>query len=360
MKWMRGADTKQSSMLCLLSPEDAVPRDHPLRAIKVLVESVLQELSPVFDRMYSAAGRPSIPPERLLKATLLMALYTVRSERQLCEQLGYNLLFKWFLDMDMTEAAFDPTCFGKNRDRLMEHEVAQRFFGIVTEHARKRELMSSEHLSVDGTLIEAWASMKSFRPKDDDSSDNNGWSDFRGKKRTNETHESKTDPEARLMRKGKGKEAKLSYCMSALMENRHGLLAAIDVAPATGFAERESAVAMLDRTRVGRRRTLAADAGYDIADFVAACRERRVTPHVAQTRDKRRRSAIDGRTTRPTGYALSIGMRRMIEKIFGWMKTTANFRRTRWRGLAKTRLAATFIAAAYNLTRIARLIPTST
>ena len=231
--------------------------------------------------------------------------------------------------------------------------------------------MSSEHFSVDGTLVEAWASMKSFRPKGDDSSDNNGWADFRGNKRSNETHESKTDPEARLMRKGKGKEARLSYCMSALMENRHGLLAAVDVAAASGFAERRSAVTMLDATgstrrarRDGldatgstRRRTLAADAGYDIADFVEACRQRRVTPHVAQTRDKRRSSAIDGRTTRHTGYDVSIGVRRMIEKVFGWMKTTGNFRRTRWRGLAKTAMAATFVASAYNLTRIARLIP---
>jgi len=354
---MRGHDSKQASMLCLVSPESVVPADHPLRAVKRLVGSVLQELSPVFDQMYAKTGRPSIPPERLLKATVLMALYTIRSERMFCEQLGYNLLFKWFLDMDMHEPAFDATSFGKNRGRLLQHDVAGHFFRIVVEHARNAGLMSSEHFSVDGTLIEAWASLKSFRPKDDNDSDNNGWADFRGKKRSNATHESKTDPDAKLIRKGNGKEAKLSYCLSAMMENRNGLIAAIDVAQATGYAERTSALTMLDRDlRRARRRTLGADASYDTADFVAACRQRRVSPHVAQNRN-RRRSAIDGRTTHSGGYPVSIGVRRMIEKIFGWMKTTANFRRTRVRGLAKTSLLANFVAAAYNLIRLARLAP---
>ena len=246
---MRGRDTKQSSMLCLISPESVVPAEHPLRAVKRLVEVVLHELSGVFDEMYAKTGRPSIPPERLLKATLLMAFYTVRSERMFCEQLAYNLLFKWFLDMDMHEPAFDPTSFGKNRGRLLKHDVAGHFFRAVVEQARKAGLMSSEHFSVDGTLIEAWASLKSFRPKDDDDSDNNGWADFRGKKRSNDTHESKTDPDARLMRKSNGKEAKLSFCLSAVMENRNGLIA-------------------LPRAR---RRTLGADAGYDTADFIVAC-----------------------------------------------------------------------------------------
>ena len=352
---MRGRDTKQSSMLCLISPESVVPAEHPLRAVKRLVEVVLHELSGVFDEMYAKTGRPSIPPERLLKATLLMAFYTVRSERMFCEQLAYNLLFKWFLDMDMHEPAFDPTSFGKNRGRLLKHDVAGHFFRAVVEQARKAGLMSSEHFSVDGTLIEAWASLKSFRPKDDDDSDNNGWADFRGKKRSNDTHESKTDPDARLMRKSNGKEAKLSFCLSAVMENRNGLIAAIDVAKATGHAERESALNMLDRDLPrARRRTLGADAGYDTADFIAACRQRRVSPHVAQHRN-RRRSAIDGRTTSPGGYAVSVGLRRMIERIFGWMKTTANFRRTRLRGLAKTTLLGTLVGAAYNLLRLARL-----
>ena len=305
--------------------------------------------------MYAKTGRPSVPPERLLKATLLMAFYTIRSERMFSEQLSYNLLFKWFLDMDMHELAFDPTSFGKNRERLLEHDVAGHFFRAVVEQARAADLMSSEHFSVDGTLIEAWASMKSFRPKDDDDADNNGWADFRGKKRSNVTHESKTDPDAKLMRKSSGKEAKLSFCLSAVMENRNGLIAAIDVAKATGFAERNSALVMLDRDLPrARRRTLGADAGYDTADFVAACRERRISPHVAQNRN-RRRSAIDGRTTSPAGYGVSISLRRMIERIFGWMKTTANFRRTRLRGLAKTSMLATFVGAAYNILRLVRL-----
>ena len=354
---MRGRDTKQASMLCLVSPESAVPADHPLRAVKRLVEVVLHELSPVFDAMYAKTGRPSIPPERLLKATLLMAFYTIRSERMFSEQLSYNLLFKWFLDMDMHEPAFDPTSFGKNRGRLLQHDVAGHFFRAVVDQARKAGLMSSEHFSVDGTLIEAWASLKSFRSKDDDESDSNGWADFRGKKRSNDTHESKTDPDARLMRKGSGKEAKLCFCLSAVMENRNGLIAAIDIAKATGFAERTSALTMLDRdVPRARRRTLGADAGYDTRDFIEACRQRRVSPHVAQNRN-RRRSAIDGRTTSASGYAVSIGVRRMIEKVFGWMKTTANFRRTRLRGLAKNTLAATLVGAAYNLLRIARLAP---
>lgn len=356
---MRGQDSKQASMLCLISPESVVPPGHPLRAMKSLVEVVLRELSSVFAAMYSHTGRPSIPPERLLKATVLMALYTVRSERMFCEQLGYNLLFKWFLDMDMDEPAFDPTSFTKNRKRLLEHDVAGHFFRTVVEQARKAGLMSAEHFSVDGTLIEAWASMKSFRPKDDDDSDNNGWADFRGKKRSNETHESKTDPEARLMRKGKGKEAKLSYCLSALMENRNGLLTSIDLALATGYAERQSALAMLDATQSSSsRRTVGADAGYDTGDFVAACRDRGVTPHVAQNRSNRR-SAIDGRTTRWAGYSVSISIRRMIERVFGWMKTTANFRRTRLKGRAKTAMAATFVGATYNLMRLVRLMPST-
>jgi transposase len=332
---MRGRDTKQASMLCLISPESVVPSEHPLRAVKRLVEVVLRELSPVFEQMYAKTGRPSIPPERLLKATLLMAFYTVRSERMFCEQLSYNLLF--------------------SRGRLLQHDVAGHFFRAVVEQARKAGLMSSEHFSVDGTLIEAWASLKSFRPKDDDDSDNNGWADFRGKKRSNETLESKTDPDAKLMRKSNGKEAKLSFCLSAVMENRNDLIAAIDVAKATGYAERESALGMLDRdVPRARRRTLGADAGYDTADFITGCRQRRVSPHVAQNRN-RRRSAIDGRTTSPGGYAVSVGLRRMIERIFGWMKTTANFRRSRLRGLAKTTLLGTLVGAAYNVLRLARL-----
>jgi len=353
---MRGKNTKQSSMLCLMSPEDRVPADHPLRAIKKLADAALATLSPTFDEMYGSTGRPSVPPERLLKSMLLIALYSVRSERQFCEQLDYNLLFRWFLDMDMLEPSFDATAFTHNRERLMAHDVASRFFSAVVEQARSRHLMSSEHFSVDGTLIESWASAKSFRPKNDDDEDNNGWSDFSGKKRSNETHESKTDPESKLWRKGRGREAKLSYMGHALMENRNGLLVEFEVTEASGTAEREAALAMIDQSVLGEHRvTVGADRGYDTKKFVAQCRERAVTPHVAQNVNARRRSAIDGRTTRHDGYAISIGLRRRIESIFGWLKSIAGLRRSRLRGRSQTKLVAYMSAAAYNILRIARL-----
>jgi transposase len=353
---MRGRTPKQTTLITLASPEDVVPKDHPLRTIKKLADEALSELSSVFDEMYAESGRPSIPPERLLKAMLLMALYSVRSERMFAEQLGYNLLFKWFLDMDMTEAAFSPATFGKNRDRLLEHEVAGRFFRAVVEQARRKRLMSAEHFSVDGTLIDAWASMKSFRPKDeDDDNDGNGWGDFRGEKRSNETHASKTDPEAKLARKGNGREARLSFCLNALMENRNGLLVGVSLEQATGHAERDAALQMLETDLGGKRRvTLGADRGYDTKDFVAACRELNVTPHVAQ-HTRRRRSAIDGRTTRAEGYRISSVVRRRLEGVFGWLKSSAGFRKTRYRGVAKTGLWATMTATAYNLLRISRL-----
>jgi len=348
-------------MLALVSLESLVPPRHPLRAVKPLVDELLAELSPVFDEMYAATGRPSVPPERLLKATVLMALYSVRSERLFCEQLGYNMLFRWFLDMDMTEKVFAPTVFTKNRARLMNADVAELFLAATVEAARKRRLLSSEHFSVDGTLIEAWASAKSFRPKDDDDSDNNGFGDFRGKKRKNDTHESKTDPDAKLYRKGNGREAKLSYMAHGLMENRNGLLVDFEVTQANGFAERDAALRMLRRRRKRRHRgkkprrlTLAADAGYQARDFVKACRDLRVTPHLAVGRGN---CAIDRRTTRSSAYAQSIRARRLIEKIFGWMKTTGAFRRTRFRGRAKTDFAGRLVAAAYNLLRISRLAP---
>ena len=353
---MRGKNSKQSSMLCLMSPEDRVPADHPLRAIKKLADEALAALSPTFDEMYGSTGRPSVPPERLLKSMLLIALYSVRSERQFCEQLDYNLLFRWFLDMDMLEASFDATGFTHNRERLMAHDVAARFFGAVVEQAKRRHLMSSEHFSVDGTLIESWASTKSFRPKEDDDDDNNGWSDFSGKKRSNETHESKTDPESKLWRKGRGREAKLSYMGHALMENRNGLLVDFDVTQASGTAEREAALSMIDESVLGDRRvTVGADRGYDTKDFVAQCRERGVTPHVAQNESAHRSSAIDARTTRQPGYEVSIGVRRRIESIFGWLKSVAGLRRSRLRGLAQLGFLAHISAAAYNILRIARL-----
>lgn len=341
-------------MLAMVSIADLVPRDHPLRTIKELADSALAKLSPTFDEMYAADGRPSVPPERLLKAMLLMALFTVRSERLLCEQLRYNLLFRWFLDLDMVDPTFDHSTFSKNRERLLDHEVAAAFLVAIIDDARERKLLSDEHFSVDGTLIEAWASMKSFRPKDDDDSDSNGWSDFKGTKRKNDTHESKTDPEAKLMRKGAGKEAKLSYGAHALMDNRHGVVVDFAVTEANGTCERDAAGRMLGE-RSGRRRTLGADKGYDTRAFVALCRALNVTPHVAQN-TAGRRSAIDGRTTRHPGYEISQRVRRMIEEVFGWMKTIGGFRRTRFKGRRRTEFAGTMVVAAYNLLRIAKLI----
>lgn len=352
---MRGHRTEQTSMLCLLSVEGQIPHDHPLREVKALADEALTALSPLFDEMYAETGRPSVPPERLLKSMLLIALHSVRSERMFCEQLSYNLLYRWFLDMDMVEPVFDASTFSRNRDRLIEHDAAAHFFAQVVEKANSERLLSHEHFSVDGTLIEAWASLKSFRPKDEQASDTNGWSDFRGRRRSNETHSSKTDPEARLMRKGRGKEAKLSFSGHALMENRHGLLLDMQITEANGTAERETAVAMFDRHRPQRRVTLGADRGYDTRAFVANCRERDVTPHVAQYQHPRR-SAIDRRTTAHSGYAASQRVRKRIEAIFGWMKTVGGLRRTRFLGIRRTQLAAHIVGAAYNLLRIAKLI----
>jgi len=349
---MRGQSSNQSSMICLISPETSVPAEHPIRAIRQLADAALRTLTEVFDEMYAATGRPSVPPERLLKGQLLIALYSIRSERQLCEQLKYNLLFRWFLDMDMLEPAFDASTYSRNRDRLMSHDVAAAFFAAVREQAR--DLMSHEHFSVDGTLIEAWASLKSFRRKGEDGGDNNGWGDFRGEKRSNETHASTTDPESRLLRKGNGQPAKLSYLGHALVENRHGLLVDLRVSTATGTAEREVAIDMLAAHDRPRRTTLGADRGYDTGQFVDSCRELGVTPHVAQNTTNRS-SAIDQRTTRHVGYSISQRLRMRIEQVFGWGKTIGGLRRTRLRGLARTRFGTYLIAAAYNLLRVSKL-----
>jgi transposase len=341
-------------MLCLVSPEGRVRPDHPLREVKTLADAALATLSPLFDEMYAVGGRPSVPPERLLKSMLLMAFYSVRSERLFCEQLDYNLLFRWFLDMDMLEDSFDPSTFTKNRQRLMEHEVAAEFFGAVLGQARDEGLVSREHFSVDGTLIEAWASMKSFRPKGQDGADNNGWGDFKGQRRSNDTHESKTDPEARLLRKGRGREAKLCFSGHALMDNRNGLLVDLRVSQADGYAERNVALEMLQQLGEGRA-TVGADRAYDTKDFVARCRQADVTPHVAQNENARRRSAIDGRTTRHQGYGISQRIRMRIEQIFGWIKSVGGLRRTRFRGRRKTQHAAYMVGAAYNLLRLGRM-----
>jgi transposase len=331
---MRGRETKQSSMLMLMSPESVVPEKHPLRGVKRLADAALARMSLTFDAIYADGGRPSIPPERLLKAQLLIALYTVRSERQLCEQLAYNLLFRWCLDMDMTEEVFDHSTFSINRDRLIAHDAAGEFFREVLSLGRDERLMSDDHFTVDGTLIEAWASLKSFKRKCDDKKDppdepGNPSVDFHGEKRSNATHESTTDPEAKLARKGNGKEAKLSFSMHSLMENRNGLLVDLVVDEANGTTERTTALEMLDELRGDKLITVGADKAYDTRDFVAKCRKLNVTPLVAQNQGPRRRSAIDDRTTRPPGYAISQRIRKRVEEIFGWIKTTGGLRKTR-------------------------------
>ena len=360
---MRGSPSNQMSMVMLASPESVVPKDHPIRRIKKLADAALARLSPTFDEMYSSGGRPSIPPERLLKASLLIALFSVRSERLLCEQVGYNLLYRWFLDMDMTEEPFDHSTFSRNRERLLEHDVAKLFFQEVVTQAKGRHLMSPDHFTVDGTLIDAMASPKSFKAKDRDKDaepppddPGNPTVDFHGEKRCNDTHESTTDPESRLARKGNGKEARLSYSAHALMENRNGLLVDLQVAQANGRAEREVALQMIEETKVTSGSiTLAGDKGYDTKDFVASCREIGVVPHVAQNITAYRGSAIDGRTTRHAGYKISQRIRKRVEEIFGWAKTIGGFRRTRFIGRAKTQLAAYIVGAAYNLLRMARI-----
>jgi transposase len=360
---MRGEDGRQRAMLVVINPEQRVPKGHPLRRIKVLADAALKQLSPLFDEMYSAVGRPSIPPERLLKASLLMALHTVRSERLFCEQLDYNFLFRWFLDLEADEASFDHSTFSRNRARLLEHEVAGEFFRAVVEQARGLNLLSDEHFTVDGTLVEAWASLKSFKRKDagpnqppDDRS--NPTVNFRGERRSNATHQSTTDPEAKLARKGPGKEARLCYSANALMENRNTILIDLQVEPADGFAERRAAIAMVDGDLPGSRRiTLAGDRGYDTRDFVASCRALKVTPHVAQNQARPGGSALDARTVRHRGYAISQWIRKRVEETFGWMKTVGGLRRTRYRGRERVQMHAFLVAAAYNLVRIAKLSP---
>jgi transposase len=336
-----------------------VPKGHPLRRVKELADQTLTAMSADFDPMYSQVGRPSIPPERLLKSLLLIAFHSVRSERLFCEQLHYNMLFRWFLDMGLDEDAFDASTFSQNRERLLQHDVGALFLMQVVERAKTMGLMSDDHFSVDGSLIEAWASMKTFQKKDapqkppDDPG--NPTIDFHGEQRSNETHESKTDPDARLARKGNGKESKLAHHAHALVENRNGLVVGIMVTAATGRAEREAALQMLEENHPrGRGSSVGGDKGYDSKDFVRECREMSVTPHVAQ----KKHSAIDGRTTRHAGYTVSQRFRKRIEEVWGWMKTVAGFRKTRYRGQPRVNLSAQLFAAAYDLLRIAKLSPT--
>ena len=357
---MRGPDTQQSSMFSYLSPEERVPAKHPLRPIRLMVDDALQALSPVFSGLYSAYGRPSIPPEKLLRALLLQVLYTVRSERMLMEQLEYNLLFRWFVGLNMDEAVWVPTVFTKNRDRLLEGDVAEKFFQLVLTEARGAGLLSDEHFSVDGTLIEAWASQKSFQRKDQPApppdDPGNPTVDFHGEKRSNDTHESTTDPDARLARKSGGHEAKLAYCGNVMIENRNGLVVDTELLQCNGTAERDAAMLMAERVDGTERITLAADKGYDTKDFVSEMREMNVTPHVSQNTKRPGGSAIDGRTTRHEGYQVSQRKRKRIEEVFGWTKTVGTLRKTRHRGLETVRWVFTFTAAAYNLVRMRNLM----
>jgi transposase len=357
---MRGTQKQQGAFFSYVSLEDRVPATHPLRAIRQEADRVLKSLSGRFAAMYSETGRPSIPPEQLLRALLLQALYSIRSERMLMEQLEYNLLFRWFVGLEIDDRVWVPTVFTKNRDRLLEAEVAHAFLTGVVTLARKERLLSDEHFTVDGTLIEAWASVKSFVAKEGGPSDppddpGNPTVNFHGEERTNETHQSTTDPEARLYRKGPGKEAKLSYMGHALMENRHGFVLAGTLTTATGKAEEEAAMALVRKLPARRRKrsTVGADKGYDRRRCVEALRRLGVRPHVAA---KVRGSALDGRTTRHVGYQISQRKRKLIEQIFGWVKTTALLRRTRHRGLERVGWVFEFTLAAYNLLHLVNLL----
>jgi len=349
---MRGSDKLQSAMFSYVSLEKRVPADHPLRAIREMTDAALKALSPRFSRLYSETGRPSIPPEQLLRSLVLQVLYTVRSERMLMEQLDYNLLFRWFVGLGIDDEVWDPTVFTKNRDRLLEGDIAQAFFDRVLSQARERRLLSNEHFTVDGTLIEAWAGHKSYRPKD--GSDGDG-ENFHGQQRSRDTHESTTDPDALLFRKGRGKEAKLAYMGHVLMENRNGLVVAAEVTQATGKAEREAALRMVKKAKLRRAATVGADKGYDQSDFVDGLRKRGITPHVAQ-HDTNRRSKIDERTTRHDGYAMSQVRRKLVEQIFGWGKSIGGMRKTKHRGKDRVGWTFLFTNAVYNLVRMRRLI----
>jgi len=361
---MRGDFDGQSWMLSPVTPETLVPEDHPIRPIRAIVDRALESLRPTFEAMYSRFGRPSIPPEQLLKGMLLMSFFSIRSERQLCERLRYDLLFKWFLGLNIGERVFDHSTFSKNRERLLNHDVSRRFFAAVRDEAQRRDLLSDDHFTVDGTLLDAWASMKSVHPREEgdeppEEGSKNPWKDFHGERRRNETHVSRTDPEARLAKKAKGEAARLAYGGHVLMENRNGLISDILITEASGRAEREAALRMLDRheRRRGRKRiTLGADKGYDTQDFVGDLRKRNVTPHVAQN-ESGRRSAIDGRTTSWGGYRVSQRIRKRVEEIFGWIKTVGGGGKLRFIGVARNQLWAEMTAAAYNIVRIVRLEP---
>jgi len=356
---VRGSQERQLAMLTTLSPEDLIPSDHPIRRIRAVVDAVLAELDGEFTAMYARDGRPSVPPEQLLKATVLMAMYSIRSERAFCERLNYDLLFKWFLDLPIDARAFDASTFSKNRQRLLGAEIADRFFARVVAQAKLRRYVSSEHFSVDGTLLEAWASHKSFKPKDTPPAPppagRNAEVSFHGERRSNQTHQSTTDPEARLARKSNATAAKLCFAGHVLMENRNALLVDAELSEASGYAERDVAVEMLARLpATARRRTVAADKGYDTAGFVAAVRDLKITPHVAQHTNQRR-SAIDGRTTRHAGHQISMRIRKRVEEPFGWVKTVGGGRKLRYKGRQRNRAWFLMTGAVYNIIRIVAL-----
>ena len=359
---MRGIDHQQADMFSYLSPEQRVRKDHPLRAVRAMTDAILDSMSPLFDAMYAQFGRPSIAPEKLLRAQLLQMLYSVRSERLLMEEIDYSILYRWVVGLNLDDAVWDATTFTKNRDRLLEGSVAKEFLAQMVERAREAGLVSDEHFTVDGTLLEAWASLKSFQPKQQTTTapphdPGNPTVDFHGQKRSNQTHESKTDPDAKLARKGPGKEAKLSYSGNLQVENRSGLIVNAEVLEANGRAERDAALAMLEQVAGDGRITVGGDKGFDTAEFVAECRQMNVTPHVAQNTGRPGGSAIDARTTRHSGYAVSQKKRKRIEECFGWLKDIALLRKLKHRGLFMVGWIFTFAAAAYNLVRMRKLIP---
>jgi transposase len=361
---MRGSDERSDFLFSYVSPEQRVPADHPLRTVRRLTDEVLVRLSPTFERLYSDMGRPSIPPEQLLRALILQALYTVRSERLLIEQLDYNLLFRWFVGLSLDEPIWDHSTFSKNRDRLLAGDIARVFFDAVLADARTAKLLSDEHFTVDGTLLEAWASQKSVRrvdqPRTPPDDPGNAAVDFRGDRRTNETHRSATDPDARLVKRAPGQPARLAYAGHVCMDNRHGLVVDALVTPATGLAEVDAALVMAERRPPGRI-TIGADTWYDQRRFVTEMRHMGITPHVTQfpIGHPRRRSAIDRRTTRHAGYAISQRARKRIEEVFGWMKTIGLLRKLRHRGGHRVEWTFTFTAAVYNLVRMRTLLAVS-
>ena len=357
---MRGIDYQQDDMFSYLSPEQRVRKDHPLRAVRAMTDEILERMSPLFDAMYAEGGRPSIPPEKLLRAQLLQMLYSVRSERLLMEEIDYSILYRWFVGLSLDDQVWDATTFTKNRDRLLEAAVAKEFLAQVVERARTAGLISDEHFTVDGTLLDAWASLKSFQPKDKQDAPpddpGNPTVNFHGQERSNETHESKTDPHALLARKGQGKEAKLSYNGNLLVENRNGLIVNAELLQANGRAERDAALLMLEQVPGDSRITVGGDKGFDTAEFVEQCRHMNVTPHVAQNNGRRGGSAIDARTTRHAGYDVSQKKRKRIEECFGWLKDIALLRKVKHRGLFNVAWIFNFATAAYNLVRMRKLI----